>query len=88
MTVVRRELVAAPAAIAEAYVTHTPSGGSAAIVAYSGVNSNTVGAQDKVNVAAVGAMLPGDAIAGLDTDLSTGGSATEIVSAKILEYDA
>lgn len=76
------------AAIASAVVAYTPSGGSAVHIARTAEISATVGEPRQSPPATLALLLPGDALSGITSDVSTTGTYTYVVSHKTVEFGA
>jgi hypothetical protein len=85
---VRRDLAAGAAALAAAYATYTPSGGTETRLFQQGDFQNTVNAGQQATITQFGFLGVGDAVKLYTLDASTGGTYTYLIGAKITEYDA
>lgn len=82
-----RETVAAPAAVAAALVTYTPSGGAAGFICNAQLLDNTVGAKEKENWGSELRLQAGDVLQGQTVDGSTGGTLRLHANFVGTEYD-
>jgi len=86
---VTRDVVAAPAGLAQAWWTITPNGETVRRnIAHAGIVTNIVGDQDKAMIGTTLVLYPGDLMEGMTADGSTGGSCTYVLGYKLSEFDA
>lgn len=83
-----RETAATTVGTAQAYVTITPSGGSAIVCIAAWIRTNTVADRNDAFLGASMLLFPGDRIDLMTLDLSTGGTCAYFVCYKITEFDA
>lgn len=83
-----RDSLAGTGGIAQTYIMYTPSGGAQGFLLAAVIDTNTVGAEQGLAVAASMVMTVGDLIAGFTTDASTTGTVLYGVSQAGTEYDS
>jgi len=66
----------------------TPSGGAGYYILRAIIYTNNVGDKEHQSIGTSLVLCPGDTVAGLTTDLSTGGTCEELLTLKITEFDA